>query len=262
MKIETLIDIGIEIRNAIKCFMEENADYGEMIAERKNDITRKIDMEAEKALNNALLSRDLSAIVISEELGERIIGESPEFMLVFDPIDGSTNAACGIPFFCTSIAYAKNFNATFEDVEMAVICDIQGNIYHAIKEKGAFLNGKKFSKKLGARPKPVVSVYSYGIPHIPSALKELEKSIIVRTLGSIALEMCFVADGTLDGVIDIRGMLSAYDIMASSLVLKEAGGKLTDLRGNAVNKPAKATGISIIATRDKGLHDSIVKLLS
>ena len=52
-------------------------------------------------------------------------------------------------------------------------------------------------------------------------LIELEKSIIVRALGSIALDMCFVADGTLDGIIDTRGLVSGYDIMASALILKE-----------------------------------------
>lgn len=87
MRIEALIDIGVEIRDAIKCFMEKNADYGEMIAEHNKDITRKIDMEAEKALNKALLYRKLSARIISEEPGDRIVGESPEFMLIFDPID-------------------------------------------------------------------------------------------------------------------------------------------------------------------------------
>lgn len=70
-----------------------------------------------------------------------------------------------------------------------------------------------------------------------------------------------MADGTLDGVIDCRGMLSAYDIMASSLILKEAGGNITDLKGDIINKPAHATGISIIATRDKELHDCIVDLI-
>lgn len=264
MEIETLVDIGIEVRDAIRFFIKENVDYGEMVAQRPKDITRKMDMAAEHALDSALSRRSLSARVISEELGDRIVGEHPDFMLVFDPIDGSTNAACGIPFFCTSIAYTEKTDiAAFEDITMAVICDIQGNTYHAVREKGAFLNGKPVpGKKRGARPKPVVSVYSYGVPYVPPGLIELEKTIIVRALGSIALDMCYVADGTLDGVIDTRGLVSGYDIMASALVLREAGGYLTDLIGKTIANEVQATGLSIIGTKNRELHDKVARTLA
>ncbi|NJD76474.1 MAG: inositol-1-monophosphatase [Candidatus Methanoperedens sp.] len=264
MEIGTLIDIGNEIRDVIKSFIMENADYGEMIVQRPKDITRKMDIAAENALDKALLGRGMSARVISEELGDRIVGNDPGFMLVFDPIDGSTNATCGIPYFCTSLAYTEKTGiATFEDISMAVICDIQGNTYCAEKGNGAFLNGKKISGiKPGTRQKPVISVYSYGVPDVPAGLIELEKSIIVRALGSIALDMCFVADSTLDGVIDTRGLASGYDIMASALILKEAGGLLTDLKGKPIAGDVRLTGLSIIGTKNKELHKRTVETIN
>jgi myo-inositol-1(or 4)-monophosphatase len=263
MRIETLVEIGIEVRDTISSFIETNADYGEMLVQRPKDITRKMDMAAENGLDNALLSRGLSARIISEELGDRIVGKHPEFMLVVDPIDGSTNATCGIPFFCTSIAYTQETDiATFDDISMAVICDIQGNTYFSKKGKGAFLNGKQISgKKSGARPKPVVSVYSYGVPIVPEGLIELEKSIIVRSLGSIALDMCFVADGALDGLIDTRGLVSGYDIMASALILKESGGSLTDLKGMNLTNNVQVSGLSIVGSKNIELHDKIIRML-
>jgi myo-inositol-1(or 4)-monophosphatase len=263
MEIETLIDIGIEIRDVISSFIEKNADYGEMIVQRPKDITRKMDMAAEKALDTALLTRGLSARIISEELGDRVVGRHPDFMLVVDPIDGSTNATCGIPYFCTSLAYTEKIDlATFDDISMAVICDIRGNTYCAEKGNGAFLNGKKVSdKKRGTRPKPVISVYSYGVPFVPPGLIELERSIIVRALGSIALDMCYVADGTLDGLIDTRGLVSGYDIMASALILKESGGTLTDLKGKNLTNNVQVTGLSIAGTKNIELHDKIIKML-
>ena len=263
MEIETLIDIGKEIRDVIRSFIEKNADYGEMIVARPKDITRKMDMAAEKALDAALLARGLSARIISEELGDRIVGKHPDFMLVVDPIDGSTNATCGIPYFCTSLAYTdKTEIATFDDITMAVICDIQGNTYCAEKANGVFLNGKDIpGKKRGTRPKPVVSVYSYGVPHVPEGLIELEKSIIVRALGSIALDMCYVADGTLDGVIDTRGLVSGYDIMASALILKESEGSLTDLKGRNITNNVQVTGLSIVGTKNKELHNKIIRTI-
>ncbi len=264
MEIKNLVEIGVEIRDAISTYIRDNVDYGEMVVQRQKDITRKMDMAAETALDSALLKRELSARVISEELGDRIVGKHPDFMLVFDPIDGSTNATCGIPFFCTSLAYTeKTGTAAFEDINMAVICDIHGNTYCAEHAKGAFLNSKRIkNKRRGTRPKPVVSVYSYGVPDVPSGLIELEKSIIVRALGSIALDMCFVADGTLDAVIDSRGLVSGYDIMASMLILKEAGGFLTDLEGKLIADDVRASGLSIIATKNRELHIKIVKTLA
>ena len=265
MEIETFIDIGTEIRNVIRSFINDNADYAEMLVQRPKDITRRMDMAAEHALDEALKKRGLSARIISEELGDRIVGNHPEFMLVFDPIDGSTNATCGIPFFCTSLAYTEKTDiAAFSDITMAVICDITNNTYCAQKGKGAFLNGKRLTGlKRGARPKPVVSVYSYGVPEVPAGLIELEKSIIVRALGSIALDMCYVADGTLDGVIDTRGIVSGYDVMASALVLKEAGGQLCDLKGRPIiDDDVKATGISLIGTKNNDLNERIVRVLA
>lgn len=137
MEIETLIDIGIEIRDVIGSFIKKNEDYAEMIVQRPKDITRRMDMAAEQALDKALLARGLSARVISEELDDRTVGKHPDFMLIFDPIDGSTNATCGIPYFCTSLAFTgKTNDASFSDITMAVICDIQGNTYSA-QEGGA-----------------------------------------------------------------------------------------------------------------------------
>jgi myo-inositol-1(or 4)-monophosphatase len=264
MEIETLIEIGTEVRDVIRSYIRENVDYGEMIVQRAKDITRKMDMAAEHALDDALLARNLSARIISEELGDRVVGTKPEFMLVFDPIDGSTNATCGIPFFCTSLAYTEKTDvATFDDISMAVICDIQGNTYCAEHGKGAYFNGKQMkNKKRGTRLKPVVSVYSYGVPNVPAGLVELEKSIILRALGSIALDMCYAADGTLDGVIDTRGLVSGYDIMASALILKEAGGWLTDLEGKPVANDVRVTGLSIIGTKNRELRDRIVRTLA
>lgn len=264
MEIETLVEIGVEVRDVIRSFMHDNADYAEMLVQRPKDITRKMDMAAENALDEALTKRGLSARIISEELGDRIVGEHPEFMLVFDPIDGSTNATCGIPFFCTSLAYTEKTDiASFGDITMAVICDFSNNTYCSEKGKGAFLNGKLITgSKRGARPKSVVSVYSYGVPNVPPGLIELEKSIIVRALGSIALDMCYVADGTLDGIIDTRGLVSGYDIMASALILREAGGQLSDLRGiRIIDDDVKTTGMSIIGTKNKDLHNKIVNTL-
>ncbi len=64
MKIETLVDIGFEIRNVICSFIKENPDYAEMVVQRPKDITRKMDLAAEHALDDALKKRGMSARII------------------------------------------------------------------------------------------------------------------------------------------------------------------------------------------------------
>ena len=107
MKIETLCEITQEIRDIISESIASTSDYGELVTVRPRDITRKIDLVAENALDEALKAREISARIISEELGDRTVGRDPEILLVFDPVDGSTNATCGIPFFCTSLALSE-----------------------------------------------------------------------------------------------------------------------------------------------------------
>lgn len=262
MEIKNLIEIAEEIRDTVKRYIAEHEDYGEMVNQRPTDITRKIDLVAEEALEKALIDRKISARVISEELGDRIIGEKPEFLLVFDPIDGSTNATCGIPFFCTSLAYTQKIEqATFQDITMGVVSSFLGDTYHAVKNRGAYLNNKPLKSKRGTRPKPVVGIYSYGVPHVPKGIIEFQKTVLARALGSIALDICYVADGTLDGVIDTRGLISGHDILASTLILKEIGGNLTDLKGKPIDEDVKASHLAIIGTRNRELHNKIVESL-
>jgi len=263
MKIETLCEITQEIRDIISESIASTSDYGELVTVRPRDITRKIDLVAENALDEALRAREISARIISEELGDRTVGRDPEILLVFDPVDGSTNATCGIPFFCTSLALSeKTRGASFNDVTMAAITEINNNTYSAVRGGGAFINGREITGRMGGvRPKPIVSIYSYGVKRIPDGVVELGREVVQRTLGSIALEICFVAEKRIDGVIDTRGHISSYDIMASQLILREAGGEITDLNGRPLNRDARATSIELIATRDDRLHSRIVKLL-
>ncbi|MFQ6071991.1 MAG: inositol monophosphatase family protein [Methanosarcinales archaeon] len=264
MNNNTLIEIAQEIRDTIKNYMYSQEDYGEIVKKKKRDVTRKIDMVAENALESALHKHGFSANVISEELGERIIGSgTPEFTLVFDPVDGTTNASRGIPFFCTSLAYSKTTDkVTFGEISSGVVCDILGNTYHAVKNKGAFLNGKRIKNEPKPSIKKVISIYSYGVPNIPIGILEIQKNTIIRILGSIALDMSFVAIGSIDGLIDVRDFLSGYDISASYLILKEAGGIITDINGNDyTDMDVNATGFSFACAKDKELHNKIISIL-
>ncbi|MHC1635292.1 MAG: inositol monophosphatase family protein [Candidatus Methanospirareceae archaeon] len=267
MSVEELLKLSSEIRDSIKTYIFENEDYGDIIDNRERDVTRKVDFFAEKTLEEALKRRNLCARIISEELGDHIFpkGCNPEFTLIFDPIDGSTNATLGIPFFCSSIAYSpKVERVTFDDLQASVVSTIYGKTYYAAKGKKAYVDGKELPQKIKGKNKRVFSVYTYGTDSMPipaDLLKLQNKDIIVRVLGSIAVELCLVAEGVLDAVIDIRNIINGYDIAGSVLILKEAGGIITDLKGaDLTEEVGKMESISFVATLEEGLHEEILKI--
>ncbi|MFZ2071843.1 MAG: inositol monophosphatase family protein [Halobacteriota archaeon] len=264
MQIKDLLEISSGIRDAIKSYMAGTANYGEIIAKRERDVTRRVDMFAEKALEQALDSRNLCARVISEELGDHVYpkGEDPEFTLIFDPLDGSTNAILGIPFFCTSIAYSPKIDhIRFGDIQAGAVATISGKTFYAVKGGSAFVDGKKLPREVKGKTKLVLSIYSYGAGSIPEGLIQFQKetkNVVVRVLGSIAMEICMVAEGAIDAVIDVRGLINGYDIAGASLILKEAGGIITDLKGNElVNEAGKAQNISLTATLVPEIYNKI-----
>jgi len=261
MEIEELLGISSEIRDSIRTYISETADHGAIIKRRDRDVTRKIDLFAEAALENALQSRNLCARIISEELGDHVSpkGGDPEFTLIFDPIDGSTNAILGLPFFCSSIAYSPNFeHVTFDDLQAGVVAAIYGKTYYAVKGRHAYVDGKKLPRSVKGKTKRVFSIYTYGADSIPEALMQFQKenkNVLIRVLGSIALEICLVAEGALDAVLDVRDLINGYDIAGASLILKEAGGIITDLNGEEFGTEVGNTEkISLIAALEPEIY--------
>ncbi len=274
MEIEELVAISAEIRDAIRDCITERSDYGEVIGERERDVTRRIDMVAEKALEESLSARGRCARIISEELGDHVYppGCEPEFTLVFDPVDGSTNAILGIPLFCTSIAYSPRVErVTFNDLQAGVVETFQGTCYYAVRGGNAFVDGTELPREVRGKTKRVLSIYTYGAERIPRGLIQFQcgaehKHVVVRLLGSIALELCLVAEGAIDGLIDVRGLISGYDIAAAMLILEAAGGIITDLRGDELRtrmeEVGKLVGLSCIAALDReGYYTRILELV-
>ncbi len=261
---KTIVEIAQEIRNRVRDYVNEDKSFGKEIARRGSDVTRKVDLFAEKALHEALSSRDICARVISEELGERIVPQDkkPECTLVFDPVDGSTNALLDIPYYCVSLAYSSKVkDVLFKDIEIGAVCDASGKTYSAVKGKGAYLNGYRLIPKKFQKHKPVMAIYTYGASKIPRGVIELEKNVIVRIFGAIALDLCLLAEGKLDAVIESRNLISGHDVLAAWLILKEVGGQITDLNGEEFNLDVTAKGFSLIATLDLGIRNEIFKKL-
>jgi Archaeal fructose-1,6-bisphosphatase and related enzymes of inositol monophosphatase family len=247
-------------------YASANGDFAEIVRKRPRDVTRKIDMAAETELDAAIADEGIAARIISEEIGERIVpaGSSPEYTFVFDPVDGSNNVVAGIPYFCTSLALSrKTEDVKFADVEASAVASACCGTFSAARGQGAFQDGRKITVRHRGM-KPVYAIYSYASGAIPNGLIALEEGdCIVRTMGSIALDICMVARGSFDAVIDTRSKVSGYDFMGAALVLGEAGGCFRRTNGMDIgDMPLNASGISIIAASDRETMDRLLNAVN
>ena len=179
--------------------------------------TTRIDIAAEDAIVEVLKADGRSMRIISEELGELILGNSPEFSIVLDPLDGTYNSSVGIPFYSVSIAVASLdlSDLRFGYVSNLALCEE----YYAEAGKGAYLNGKKIKTSLNSELRELcVSVYGYR-QNVERTRKIYKNVRRVRLFGSVALELCYVASGRLDALVDVRKALRVTDVAAGQLIL-------------------------------------------
>lgn len=208
------------------------------------DLSMKIDLLAENTLISILKESKISCLLISEEIGELYIGDKQQALgnktiLIVDPVDGSNNAARGIPYCSFSLAYAKG--KYVKDIDMGIVLDLNTrDIYWAIKGKGAYFNDEKIQVSDLEISDNCFFELNLSKKHIISQLKRLEKIIKrfyrIRVLGSTALTLCQVAKGSMEAFINLRESNRLVDVAAGLLILKEAGGVIITLNGNEIDE--------------------------
>lgn len=191
--------------------------------------TKLIDDASESAIILELEKAGRSTRIISEECGEKIIGCDPKIALIMDPLDGTHNAAMGIPFYSISIAIA---NPCLSGIDFGYVKDFAtGDVYCAELGKGAYLNGHRIHPSDRSDLMDFcVSVYGYH-PHVTRTTNLCQAVRRIRILGCVSLELCYVACGKLDAFVDVRGSLRLTDVAAGKLILEEAGGIVSDEKG-------------------------------
>ena len=228
------------------------------------DTTYHIDRVAEEAIVKTITNYSIDFILISEEAGIKRIGRDPQHYVTIDPIDGTTNALRGMPFVATSIAVSRK--PQLQDVECAIVADLRHNLtYTAQRDQGAYKNNKKIVPSRKTTLENLVLGIEFACEtsrHIEVMTKLLQHTKHPRHLGADALEICYVADGTIDGFVDIRGELRITDMAAAQLILKEAGGIITTLGKKRLSISLTPTQrVSFMAIANKTLHEKIQALL-
>ena len=217
-----------------------------------NNLVTEADHASEKAILEIIKGAFPDHFILSEEVGE-IVMES-EYKWIIDPIDGTINYAHGIPLCCISIGLEKAGSM----IMGAVYNPFLKEFFLAERGKGATLNGQpiEVSSKKEVATACLVTGFPYTYINQPNGPLEvfsrfIRQGIPVRRLGSAAIDLCWVAAGRFDGFYEHK--LQAWDSAAGFLMVEEAGGKVTDFKGD----PYSPYQPHIVATNGK-IHDEIL----
>jgi myo-inositol-1(or 4)-monophosphatase len=180
------------------------------------DDTTAIDAAAERAILDRFRGEDVK--LVSEEAG--VLGNG-RFTVVIDPIDGSLNAKRGIPFFSISIAVADG--DTMDDVLFGYVYDFgTKEEWTATRGGGAFLDGEALTE----RPKDELEILSFEATTLEYVTRNAARFTGVahrlRIMGSLAITLCHLAAGRVDGVVSLKAARSV-DIAAAQLLVRERG---------------------------------------
>lgn len=223
----------------------------------RTDLVTDADRASEAHLVSRIAERFSDHAIIAEEGSRK--DAAGGYVWYVDPLDGTNNFAHGLPFFCVSIG-------VFSSEEQRVIAGVVYNpfldeMFTAVRGRGAFLNGAPI--RVSAIDDIGISLVATGFPYDKAVsennnLKEFNRIILriqgIRRMGSAAIDLSYVACGRLDGYWE--GKLNSWDMAAGSLIVEEAGGKVTRYDGGLFHPEYPE-----IAASNGKIHDQLIQLL-
>jgi myo-inositol-1(or 4)-monophosphatase len=236
----------------------------------KGDQTKAFDYKAEELVLDYFDTHLPFAVnVLTEERGAVSLGSgAPEYTLIIDPVDGSDNFIRGLGMTSFSVAAIPADAAlTIENVQFGLIGQIYlQKIYTSERGKGAFCNNEPLcASQTTDLDQSLFAAYFLGKQpqHLERMSPFLRKLGNLRCFGSAAYEVAQVAAGGLEGFIDLRGQLTPENFMAAALMVQEAGGVITDERGDApIPIPRLDHGYNLIVSANPALHETLLSHLA
>jgi len=195
------------------------------------DLVTDADREVEELVKNLLQQKYPGSAFFGEETGKST-GDGSRLRFIVDPIDGTTSFVHDMPYYCTSIGA----EVEGELVAGAVFSAGLGELFTAFTGGGAHLNGKPIAVSQCTEIRHALFATGFGCARAGLTTDNFEilpelarKSQGFRCCGAAALDICHTASGVFDGVWEI--LLQPYDIAAGAVILREAGGVMTDFAG-------------------------------
>jgi myo-inositol-1(or 4)-monophosphatase len=228
--------LNVMVQAAMKAGRSLARDFGEVqnlqvSLKGPGDYVSQADRKAEQLVHAELARARPDYSFLMEESGA-IEGSDSQHRWIVDPLDGTTNFLHGIPIFAVSIALERQGQI----VAGVIFNPAMDELYTAERGAGAFMNDRRL--RVSGRRNLVDSVIGTGVPHLgrghhPTYLGELSRvmgeTAGIRRLGAASLDLAYVAAGRFDGFWE--DALQPWDIAAGILMVREAGGFVTDLDG-------------------------------
>jgi myo-inositol-1(or 4)-monophosphatase len=252
------IYLATAVEAVLRAGETQMARFGQAIRVEKKgaiDLVTEIDLEIERGFRAMIGDRFPDHEVLGEEFGGGEDGARvPRFCWIFDPIDGTTNYAHGLPIFCSSLA----LEVDGEPIAAAVYDPSRKELFTAERGQGARLNGQplRVSTAQSLIDSLLVTGFHYDVHRDPGEVIAMFATFItkaraVRRLGSAALDLCYVAAGRFDGFWEKK--LQPWDIAGGALIVMEAGGRISTMSG----APYGSRTGSVLATNG-WIHDEML----
>ena len=221
-----------------------------------NNLVTEVDKKAEDAIINVIRGEFPAHFILSEEVGE--LSTESNYKWIIDPIDGTVNFAHGTPICCISIGLELDGII----IMGAVFNPFMNELFFAEKGKGAFLNNKPLKVSVNDQIESACLVTGFPykwatIEADPISVFErfIRKGLPVRRLGSAAIDLCWVAAGRFDGFWEYN--LNPWDIAAGYLIIEEAGGRISNFKGEPYSVYDKET----LATNGN-IHEQMLSVIA
>jgi len=222
------------------------------------DLVTQIDRDVEQMFRALIAERFPAHVVLAEEFeigGDR--HRDAEYTWVFDPVDGTTNYAHGLPIFCCACSLEQRGRP----IVSAIYDPSRRELFTAERGRGAWLNGTpmRVSGADAIIDALLVTGFPYSVQTDSGYLLELfgeflRRARAVRRLGSAAIDMAYVAAGRFDGFWEVK--LNPWDVSAGALMVEEAGGTVTGLAGTPFDS---RTG-EVVASNGR-IHGAMVDII-
>lgn len=253
-----MLDVAIEAATQAGKFLKYSLGRVKTIETKEGEernLVSDIDKASERKIIEIIRRRFPAHAILAEEGGGT--SADSEYTWVIDPLDGTTNYLHGVPIYCVSIGLERNG----EVVAGAIYDPNHDELFTAEKGSGAFANGKRL--KVSEANTLISSLLVTGFPydiatHPGDAVNHFVHFLMeaqgIRRLGSAALDLAYVAAGRLDGFWEVN--LHPWDMAAGVLLVKEAGGNVTNFDGKTID----IYGRKVLASNGL-IHQTMLKVL-